>query len=330
VFDDAGARRVEQLVHRYLDGRERLFDQRVRDGRIRDGHGDLQADDIFLLDDGPRILDCLEFDAALRWDDVLDDVAFLAMDLERLGRADLASRFFDWHRELSGDAWPPSLSHHFVAYRAHIRAKVNAIRHAQGDAVAGDAARSLLALCRAHLEEGRVRAVLVGGLPGTGKSTIAAALGGRLGYPVLRTDVFRGPPQPERRAGAGYGEGRYRQEAVEAVYDAMLDEAKRLLELGESVVLDASWSSAAMRSAARDIAAQTSSEVVELQCVSPTDVAADRIRARTAVGIDPSEATPDVATAMAAHFDAWPEAVAVDTVAAVEDSVGSALDIVRS
>ena len=107
--------------------------QRIAEGRAVDGHGDLLADDIFCLDDGPRILDCIEFDEALRLGDGLSDVAFLAMDLEHLGRPDLAQRFLDAYREATADVWPSSLEHHHVAYRAQVRAKVAAIRAAQGD-----------------------------------------------------------------------------------------------------------------------------------------------------------------------------------------------------
>ena len=89
-LDGSMLTRVDELAHRYLDGRSALLAERIARGRIVDGHGDLLADDIFCLDDGPRILDCLEFDDRLRWGDVLLDVGFLAMDLERLGRTDLA------------------------------------------------------------------------------------------------------------------------------------------------------------------------------------------------------------------------------------------------
>ena len=157
-------------------------------GRARDGHGDLLADDIFLLDDGPRVLDCLEFDDALRLDDVLADVAFLAMDLERLGRPDLAERFLAAYRAASGDTWPSSLAHHHIAYRAQVRAKVSAIRAEQGVPDSADKAQALLRLALAHLEAGRVRLVLVGGLPGTGKSTARSRhrRGERRGRPALR------------------------------------------------------------------------------------------------------------------------------------------------
>ena len=75
---------TERMALRFLAGRGPLFDSRIRERRVVDGHGDLLADDIFCLDDGPRILDCLDFDDRLRWLDGLDDAAFLAMDLERL------------------------------------------------------------------------------------------------------------------------------------------------------------------------------------------------------------------------------------------------------
>ena len=132
-----------RLAERFLCGREPLFDARIRDGRIVDGHGDLLADDIFCLDEGPRILDCLDFDDTLRWVDGLDDASFLAMDLERLGAADLADRFTGWYMEYSADPAPQALRHHYVAYRAFVRAKVSCLRWNQGHRTAGNDARML-------------------------------------------------------------------------------------------------------------------------------------------------------------------------------------------
>lgn len=191
VLDAEACGRVEELVRRYLAGRVRLLGDRVEAGCIRDGHGDLQAEDIFCLEDGPRILDCIEFDDRLRHGDVLADVAFLAMDLERLGSVDAAERFLSYYREFAGETYPSSLAHHYVAYRAHVRAKVACLRHQQGDGEAAGTARDLLALCLAHLEQGRVTLVLVGGSPGTGKSTVAAGLADRLGWAALRSDELR-------------------------------------------------------------------------------------------------------------------------------------------
>ena len=128
VIDEA-----EHLADRFLADRDPLFAARIRAARIVDGHGDLLADDIFCLDDGPRILDCLDFDDRLRWVDGLDDAAFLAMDLERLGAPRLAEQFMGWYAEYSGDPAPTSLRHHYAAYRSLVRAKVDVLRAVQGD-----------------------------------------------------------------------------------------------------------------------------------------------------------------------------------------------------
>ena len=316
VLDSGQCQLVEGLARRYLHGRERLFDHRIDLGAVRDGHGDLQAEDIFCLDDGPRILDCIEFDDHLRHGDRLADVAFLAMDLERLGAPAAASWFLDRYREFTGETYPASLAHHYIASRAHVRCKVACLRHDQGDGAAAADARSLLDLTLRHLDAGRVRAVLVGGLPGTGKSTVAAELAGATGYSVLRSDEIRkdiaglGHSTP---APAAPGEGLYRPDVTDATYDALLDRARTALELGESVILDASWSSERHRRTVRLVAEAAASDLVELCCVAPADVAEERIKGRLAIGRDPSDATPAVAAVMAQRFDTWPEAVAVDT-----------------
>jgi aminoglycoside phosphotransferase family enzyme len=132
-LDPAVIEEAERLALRFLAGRAPLFDARIRDGRIVDGHGDLLADDIFCLDDGPRILDCLDFDDRLRWLDGLDDAAFLAMDLERLDALALAEQFMAAYADYSGDPAPVSLRHHYVAYRAFVRVKIACLRVVQGD-----------------------------------------------------------------------------------------------------------------------------------------------------------------------------------------------------
>ena len=124
VFDPADLAAIERDVMAFLAGREALFQARIDADRIVDGHGDLLADDIFCLPDGPRILDCLEFDEKLRFVDRIDDIAFLAMDLERLGAPKLAEGLIDSYREFSGDTAPAGLLHHYMAYRAFVRAKV--------------------------------------------------------------------------------------------------------------------------------------------------------------------------------------------------------------
>jgi hypothetical protein len=317
VLDGEEAGRVAEMARRYVAGREALFAHRIESGRVRDGHGDLLADDIFLLDDGPRVLDCIEFDDRLRYGDVLADVAFLAMDLERLGAGDVGVRFLAWYREFSGETWPDSLAHHYVAYRAHVRAKVACLRVGQGDDEAADQARDLLAMTHDHLDAARVRLVVVGGLPGTGKSTLAAALGDARGWTVLRSDVIR------KELGGGRAD--FTEEATAATYAEVLRRARRLLGMGESVVLDASWTAASHRAAARLAAADAFADLVELRCDVDAATAAARLVERARRGDDPSEATPDVAAAMAAAAEPWPEATVVSTAPAVDVVLATAL-----
>lgn len=314
VLGDDEVARMLGLAEEYLHGRAPLVEQRLAAGRACDGHGDLRAEDVFCLEDGPRILDCLEFDDRLRYGDVLLDVAFLAMDLDHLGRADLAEVFLDAYRAASGDAWPPSLAHLHVAYRAHVRSKVACIRHGQGDADAAGSARSLHALALSHLERGRVPALLVGGAPGTGKSTLAEGLAQRLGAVRLSTDDLRGGVVPPSAGAAGQlHAGRYAPELVGAVYDELVERARVHLGEGVPVVLDASWSSADRRAAAREVARACSSPVVELCCTVDPDVAAERIAARAAAGGSTSEVTPEIAAELARSRDPWPEAAEVST-----------------
>ena len=317
---------IGDLADRYLDGRTALLGERIARGRIVDGHGDLLAEDIFCLDDGPRILDGLEFDDRLRWGDVVYDNSFLVMDLERLGRLDLALAFLDWYWEYSAETHPPSLEHHYIAYRALVRSKISCLRGGAGDKIE---ARTYLAQCQRHLFDARVQLVVIGGLPGTGKTTLATALGDELGWPVLRSDETRkelAGLNPLAHAPAAYGEGLYSPAATQATYDALLARARQLLTRGHSVILDASFSKARWRADAAALAADTASDLTELRCLVPGNVAANRLASRAASGGDASDATPAVAAAMTYEFDPWPSATAVGTLPPVHDVVPAVLD----
>ncbi|MBM9503237.1 bifunctional aminoglycoside phosphotransferase/ATP-binding protein [Actinacidiphila acididurans] len=324
-----GVPEIERLVRRYLAGRERLFDARVARGRIVDGHGDLLAEDIFCLDDGPRLLDCLEFDDHLRYVDGLDDAAFLAMDLEQLDAFDAAAFFLARYSEYSGDPAPPSLWHHYVAYRAFVRAKVSLIQAGQGAPGAEAAARTLVTTTLRHLRTSAVGLTLVGGLPGSGKSTLSGALADRLGVTLLSSDRLRkemaGIPV-EQSAAAGYGEGLYAPERTAETYALLLERATALLSAGESVVLDATWSDAGQREAAERVAEHTSADLVALHCRVPDDVTAARLKNRPPGA---SDADLEVATAMAAKEPLWAQAVTIDTSGSLESAVALALAAVR-
>ena len=304
---------VERLAGRFIAGRAALLEERIRGGFLVDGHGDLLADDIFCLDDGVRILDCLEFDDRLRWVDGLDDAAFLAMDLERLGAPVLAERFTGWYAEFSADPAPAALVHHYTAYRAFVRAKIAFLHAAQGDLAGGAAAQQLTGMTLRHLRAGTVTLVLVGGLPGTGKTALAGKLAAQLGFTMLSSDRIRkelaGVPA-EQRCPAPWQAGIYTPAWTARTYEELLRRAGWLLARGESVIADATWESPDRRAAAVTLAGAARAELVALRCAAPADIAQRRLAARTG---DISDAGPAVARQMAARQTPWPEAVTIDT-----------------
>ncbi len=119
--------RSRELVLHWLAGLGPVLDERVGQGRVFEGHGDLLADDIFALPDGARTLDCLEFDKGLRICDGLADASFLAMDLERLGRPAFARTFLTACEDLASERPAASLEDFYLAHRAHIRSKVTCL-----------------------------------------------------------------------------------------------------------------------------------------------------------------------------------------------------------
>ena len=316
---------IRDLALRYVEGRDALFSSRIAQGRIRDAHGDLLADDIFCLDDGPRILDCLQFDDRLRHIDVIEDCASLATDLERLGRPDLADRFVADYKEFTNDRPPPSLFHHYAAYRALVRAKVACIREEQVDPDARREARLLFASCENHLTRAGVHLVLIGGLPGTGKTTVANALGEGREWAVLSTDRIRKEltGAPLQATEHGFRAGIYAPHVTAATYGEMLRRAARILSMGGSVILDATWSDGNLRTRARELAARTSSDLSEFRCTVPLQRAVARIASRSTDPTNLSDATVEVARRMAAAFAPWPEAITIDTT----ESVGARPDL---
>jgi predicted kinase len=169
---------------------------------------------------------------------------------------------------------------------------------------------------------------VVGGLPGTGKSTLAAAIADTKGWTVLRSDEVRkelAELRPADRPGDAYGEGIYSPSATEATYRELLRRARVGLGLGETVVLDASWTDSRWRNSASDIAKATAAELVEIRCTAPPPVASARLVERVQGGADPSDANPDVAKLMAADADPWPTAIDVDTTGSGGESLARAL-----
>jgi aminoglycoside phosphotransferase family enzyme/predicted kinase len=281
---------------------------RAAAGRIRDGHGDLRAEHV-VLEQPLAIVDRLEFDAALRAIDVADDLAFLVMDLQRLGAGDAARLLVQAYRDCGGDPGSDALLAFYGVYRALVRAKVALLRAAQQEdpaaaAAARDDADDLIALAERFAWTARGPLVLaVGGPPASGKSTLAAALGRRSGWPVLSSDLTR-----KRRHGVARSE--------RAPDDAYTSQARAEIyrELGElagapraqaGVIVDATFGDPALRAAFLDGLGDRTA-LRALECHAPAATRARRARGRLH-DQHGSDADADVAARLGASHSGWDE-----------------------
>ena len=283
----------------FIESHVDLLAMRQAAHRIREGHGDLRAEHVCILDrplpstqplgplaPGVYVIDCVEFSHALRCGDVASDVAFLAMDLERLGRPDLMATFVDAYAASSGDRGLRTLLPFYCAYRSCVRAAVEGLRAAEPEVEAEDRARAAarasryFTLALRHAWRSRAPFVIAcGGLSGSGKTTLATALADATGFVHLSTDVLR--RRDDRSAGQGpYGVERYAPAARAAVYARLCEEAGAELATGDGVVADATF----IRRADRDLLATTAAAhgcpVLFLECDAAPGVVRRRLDAR--------------------------------------------------
>ena len=329
VIDADAYHHLTALAHRFLREWRSLFERRIELGAVCDGHGDLQAADVFCLPDGPRLLDCLEFDDQLRYGDELADVAFLVQDLERIGGVREARVFFDAYRKASSTDQPLSLLDFYVAARAHVRLLVECLRREQRLETLAQDPPAVLAQALSHLEMAIPRLVLVGGPPGSGKSTVASSLADVLTATLLSTDHVRPRHATGRSGPAPFGTGQYTLEKRRDVYRQVMDRAVEALHDARSVVIDATWSRAEFRKRAESAARAASATLVELQCRCAPEERTRRILGRANAGAGESDATPQVAEALSDVTDPWPTALVVDTSGSIDESRRAALQALR-
>jgi len=326
-------RRIHTFQLRLLKCRPELFQARVLDGRIIDGHGDLRPEHVCLLDP-PAVFDCVEFDADLRCVDVLDELCFLAMECDALGADPVGEQILAHYLERSHDRPPPELKAFYKSYRACVRAKVAMLRATQ---LSGDDRVSQRQLGKRYLDladrylreiDARPVLVVVSGLMGTGKSTLARTLSTELEIEMIRTDEVRSKLFPVVGGNDAFGRGKYSLEARRRVYDEVLRRATERLSSGVSVILDGTYTRAADRELALQRGRQLGSDVLSVQCVCPREVAIERIQTRLRqVEPDASEARPEMYDRQAAEWETSSDRGSTCTVETTE-SIAEQLGVV--
>ena len=282
-----------------------LLDDRGRAGRVRHAHGDLHLANIAMIDGEPTMFDCLEFSPELATIDVLYDIAFLIMDLWQRGMRTEANIVFNRYLDLSpADEGGVTLMPLFVSVRATVRAHVMAAQAARAD---NDPA--LVAQARAYLDLGMTamddvppRLVAIGGLSGTGKSSMARLIGGDIGRVpgarILRNDVIRkrlAGVSPETRL----DRASYTAAAADRVYEALDAAASAMLASGQAVIADAVFAPPAERDAIESVARAASCRFDGVWLMASDRTRQARVTQRQA---DASDADAKVALAQS-HLD---------------------------
>ena len=259
------AHEIARWQSAFLEDNAALFEARIRAGRIRDGHGDLRLEHVYLVEGGPVVIDCIEFNERFRFADVCADVAFLSMDLAASRRVDLGERLLAAYARKSNDFDSYAVVDFYESYRAFIRAKVSAmiasdesIAPAARERARADARKYfLLSLSADRASFLEPMLVAVGGIIASGKSTIADRIAAAASAPVIDADRTRksmvgvGAEEPIHH---GAWSGAYDPSFTEHVYDEVFRRAEVVLASGRPVVLDASFRSARLRAKARALA----------------------------------------------------------------------------
>jgi hypothetical protein len=265
-----------------------IFETRRMQGFVRECHGDLHLGNIVLMGDEPVPFDCIEFNPALRWIDVMDEIAFSVMDLLHRDHPDLAWRLLNAYLEADGDYGGLSVLRFYLAYRATVRAKVCAIRVAQthnsGRAKSNEmaACRSYLALALQCLGQYRPALIITHGLPGSGKTTFSQLALQQIGAIRVRSDVER-----KRLFGLGTLENSravagdiYSPEATRRTYAHLQELARSILLAGFPVIVDAAFLKLDEREAFRELAQNMSVPFVIASLCAEDSRLRERIRQR--------------------------------------------------
>ena len=285
----------------FMEVRKHVFQARAEEGRIRDCHGDLHVAQIFLETppddgswDGISIIDCIEFNERFRCSDVTEDIAFLAMDLDFHGRHDLSETFAAAYARESGDWGVFDLLDFFKVYRAYVRGKVACFR-SEDPSLPGCVRREALETARAYFRLShsytprlpQPAIILVSGVTGMGKSTLAAELARRRSMVHISSDVTRKNLvgiEPAVHRCEPFMEGIYSPSFSDRTYAAMLEKAREHLQAGDSVILDGTFRRAKERRDVLDLAKDLNAEAWIVQCSLDEEEAHRRLERRIKTG----------------------------------------------
>ncbi|MEO1520800.1 MAG: AAA family ATPase [Cyanobacteria bacterium J06633_2] len=273
-----------------------LFQRRVRDGWVRECHGDLHLGNICYWDHTLHLFDCIEFNEEFRFVDVMFDIAYIIMDLEMKQRTDLSAAFLNTYVELTGDWEGLEVLPIYVNRQSYVRAKVISFMlddpsvDEGAKEQASDRAAKYYTLAWNYAQPKQGRLILMAGLSGSGKSTTARHLAGILGAVQIRSDAVRkhlaGIPLNQRGDDA-----MYTPDMTQKTYHHLAELGVRLANAGYSVILDAKYDRVQPRIEAIAQASAHNIPIHVIYCDAPMDVRLERVQQRSG---DIADATADL------------------------------------
>ncbi|QTA92752.1 AAA family ATPase [Desulfonema magnum] len=305
LFDERIFQIVRAASRSFLRRRKALFQHRIEHGKIRDCHGDLRTDHIYFTDDGIRIIDCIEFNERFRYQDITCDLAFLTMGLDYEGFPQFSQQLLSAYVEHTDDHDVFVLLDFYKCYRAFVRCKVNCFRIEQGgldeqerNDLIRETEKYLDFASRYALQFTRPTLWIVCGMPASGKSTVSEELAKAFEIKVFHSDIVRKElfsATPDDSGVVPFGEGIYSVLATSFTYGKLLLLAQEEIDRGNSVILDATYSSERWRTEASRLAKDHDVNIIFAECVASDDLLKERLRKR--------ETTSSVSDARIHHFE---------------------------
>lgn len=324
---------TKEYTDRFFHQNRELFDQRIAQGKIRSCHGDLHLRNIANWQGKIILFDCIEFNEPFRLVDVMYDVAFVVMDLDARQRNDLANIFLNTYLEETGDWEGLQVLPLYLCRQAYVRAKVTSFLlddpgiTDEEKQQASRNAEYYYQLAWDYTQSRPGRLMVMSGLSGSGKSTVARWVARHVGAIQIRSDAVRkhlaGIPLNQRGEATIYSEEMTRQ-----TYDRVLELGGILASKGWSVILDAKFDRTIWRKKAMELATATNLPLQILHCQAPLSVMRDRLHRRAG---DIADATAELLDAQLAEAEPLDEieqnyAIAIDTTQPLAAQLGGLID----
>lgn len=340
------AEEIERTQLAFLGQHAERLQERIAAGRIRDGHGDLRLEHVYLDDEGAvTIIDCIEFNDRFRYADVAADLAFLAMDLSEHEHVELSEHLVACYARAAGDYDLYAVLDFYESYRAYVRGKVASfvasdagVDHDRRERAEASARHHfLLALAAERRPLLGPAVIAVGGIIASGKSTVAAQLGFAMSAPIVEADRTRkqllgvAATEPVHE---GSWQGAYDPAFTEQVYAEVLRRAEVVLGSGRPVLVDASFRSRELRARVRAMAQRQGVRFRFVECRVDPDIARQRLRER-AERASVSDGRLEIFDDFVARWETVDELPAeehlvLDTSRPVEDDLAAVREVVQT